>query len=217
MKTDTQLQKDVMDELKWEPAITATQIGVACTNGVVTLTGTVASYAEKWAAERTAQRVAGVQAIAEEITVNLTNLHDRTDAEIAGAAATSLLWHVWVPDAIQATVEHGWVTLKGHVNWEYQRTAAADAVTFMSGVKGVTNDITLKVTAKPSAIKDAIEKALVRNADIDARNVKVAADGGKVTLSGSVESWSEKDEAASAAWSAPGVNTVLNNIAVVCA
>ena len=214
MKTDSQLQKDVMDEIRWEPSTTAAQIGVTAANGVVTLTGTVATYAEKGAVERAAQRVEGVKAIAEEVTVKPFGPHAKTDAEIAEAAVSSLKGHVWVPKDIQPTVAQGWVTLKGQVNWEYQRTAAKDAVCFMAGVKGVTNDITLKPTAQPSAVKDAIEKAFVRNAEIDAGTVKVAADGGAVTLSGSVRSWGEKDQAGAAAWNAPGVNSVQNNIAV---
>ena len=214
MKTDAQLQKDVMEEIKWEPSTTAAQIGVSAANGVVTLNGTVATYAEKWAVERATQRVEGVKGIAEEITIKLSGLHARTDAEIAEAAVSSLKSHVWVPNDIQAIVAQGWVTLKGQVNWEYQRTAAKDAVCFMAGVKGVTNDITLKPTAQPSAVKDAIEKAFVRNAEIDAGTVKVAADGGAVTLSGSVRSWGEKDQAGAAAWNAPGVNSVQNDIAV---
>lgn len=215
MKTDAQLQKDVMDEIRWQPTTTSASIGVTVANGIITLTGVVATYAEKWAVERAAQRVEGVKGVAEEVTIKSSGIHVKSDAEIA-AAVTSLKWHVWVPSDIQPTVAHGWVTLKGSVNWEYQRTAAKNAVCFMPGVKGVTNDITMKASAKPSAVKDAIEKALVRNAEIDAGNVRVTADGNAVTLSGSVQSWGEKAEAGTAAWNAPGVNTVRNDIAVTC-
>jgi osmotically-inducible protein OsmY len=217
MKTDTQLQKDVMDEIKWEPCITASEIGVSAANGVVTLTGTVQTYAEKWAAERAAQRVQGVKAIAEEIQIKPVGRHVKTDAEIAAAAASSLKAHVWVPTDIQATVENGQVTLRGEANWEFQQRAATDCVRFLAGVKRVSNNITLKATAQPSAVKDAIEKALLRNAEVDAANVKVTADGGTVTLSGNVRSWGEKSEAGKAAWNAPGVNSVRNDIAVTAA
>ena len=139
----------------------AAQIGVSAANGVVTLNGTVGTYAEKWAVERAAQRVHEVKGIAEENTVRLDGLHARTDAENAETAPTSLKWHVWLPNDIQAIVSHGWVTLKGQVNWEYQRSAAHDSVCFLPGMKGVTNEISLKPKAQPTAIKDAIEKALV--------------------------------------------------------
>jgi len=216
MKTDSQLQNDVMDEIKWEPCATAAHIGVSASNGVVTLNGTVGTYAEKWAVERAAQRVQGVKGIAAEITVNLNGMHDRTDAEIAESALTSLKWHVWVPNDIQAIVSKGWVTLEGQVNWEYQRTAAHDCVCFLTGVKGVTNEIGIKPKSQPSDIKDAIKKALVRSAEVDSGHVNVETVGSAVTLSGTVGTWNEKDEAGIAAWSAPGVNSVRNNIEIVC-
>ena len=197
--------------------VTASEIGVSAANGVVTLNGTVPTYAAKWAAERAAQRVQGVKAIADEIQITPIGPHAKTDAEIAAIAAASLKSHVWVPTDIQVTAVNGWVTLSGVVNWEFQQRAATDCVRFLAGVKGVSNNTTLKATAQPSAVKEAIEKALVRNAEIDAGKVKVSADGGTVTLSGNVRSWGEKAEAGMAAWNAPGVNSVRNDIAVVSA
>jgi len=161
MKSDAQLQKDVMEELKWEPRVTASEIGVSTANGVVTLNGTLPTYAEKWAAERAAQRVAGVKAIAEEIQIKPIGLHAKTDAEIAAIAAASLNAHVWVPADLQATVQNGWITLVGAVSWEFQQRAAMDSVRFLAGVKGVSNNITLKPTAQPSAVKDDDQEGAV--------------------------------------------------------
>jgi osmotically-inducible protein OsmY len=194
--------------------VTASDINVAAHDGVVTLSGRVLHYAEKWAAERATQRVEGVKAIAEEMEVHLIGAHDRKDSDIAQAVVNSLRWHVWVPKQVQATVENGWVTLTGSVTWEYERNSAKDAVSFVCGVKGVSNNITLKPSVKPTAVKDAIEKALKRDAEIDAKNIRVSADGGKVTLAGTVRSWDERDEARSAAWNAPGVTEVENDLVV---
>lgn len=214
MKTDTQLRNDVIEELQWEPAVTASDINVAAHDGVVTLSGRVLHYAEKWAAERATRRVEGVKAIAEEMEVHPSGAHDRTDSDIAEAVVNALRWHVWVPKQVQATVENGWVTLTGRVTWEYERSSAKDAVSFVFGVKGVTNSVTLKPGVTPTAVKDAIERALKRHAEIDAENIRVSADGGKVTLAGTVRSWDERDEARMAAWNAPGVTEVENDLVV---
>ena len=214
MRTDAQLKNDVIEELRWEPTVTSSDISVSTKNGVVTLSGSVPYYAEKCSAERAVQRVEGVKAIAEEMEVSLSGIHKRKDSDIAEAVVNTLRWHVWVPSHIQATVESGWVTLTGIVTWEFQRNAAVESVRYLSGVRGVSNDITLKPSVQPTAVKDAIEKALMSDAEIDAENIKVSAVGGKVTLAGTVHSWDERDEAGSAAWNAPGVTEVENNLAI---
>ena len=206
MKTDVQLKNDVIEELKWEPTISSTNINVVTNNGVVTLSGTVPHYAEKAAAEQAAQRVEGVKAIAEELEVHTVAIHK--DSEIAQAVVTSLEWHVWVPKHVQATVENGCV------QWEYQHTSTRSGASHLSGAIGVSNNITLAPSAQPTAIKDAIEKALMRDAEIDAENIDVSADGGKVTLTGTVTSFNEREEAETAVWRAPGVTSVENNLAV---
>lgn len=215
MKTDSLIQDDVINELKWEPSIDATKIGVTVKDGIVTLTGYVDSFAEKLAAERVATRVVGVKAIAQEIQVRVPQLYERNDSDIAQAALNALEWNVMVPhDRIKVKVQDGWIILSGEVDWEYQRDAARDAVCCLVGVKGVTNQITVKPSVQPEDVKSKIERAFQRHSVLDARRLMVETVGSKVILNGTVHSWNEKQEAGSAAWAAPGVSEVENNITI---
>ena len=215
MKTDAQLKKDVTAELDWEPSVNATHVGVAAADGVVTLTGHLNTYAEKYAIERAVQRVQGVKAIAVELDVKLEPGHKRSDSEIAAAVESGLRWHALVPaDRIQAKVEKGWVTLKGEVDWEYQRQSADRAVRNLTGVIGVSNAIVLKPKVAPANVANRIRDALARHAQEEAKNIEVMASGSTVTLRGRVDSWAERNAAFGAAWSAPGVTSVVNEIKV---
>lgn len=216
MKTDAELKKDVMEELQWAPNINADAIGVAVKDGIVTLTGYVDSYTEKLAAERAAQGVFGVNAIAQKIKVKLSGSDSRSDEDIAGAAVNALGWTTSVPhDRIKVKVQDGWLTLSGKVEWLFQRTAAEDAVRCLIGVKGVTNLITVKPVLKPGDIKTKIEGAFQRNAVLDARRISVETLEDKVILKGVVHSYVEKKEAERVACAAPGVCEVENNIVVI--
>ena len=215
MKTDIQLQYDVTEQLRREPRVTLTDIQVAAIDGMVTLTGQVPTYREKCDAERATLRVAGVKDITDEIKVVPKAGHQREDSELADAVAKSLKWHVWVPSAVRASIENGWITLTGDVTWEFQLKAAANSVSHLPGVKGVSNNISIKPGVEPVEIQDAIERALKRNAEVDSENISVCADAGNVTLTGTIRSWDERQAAEQAAWNAPGVTEVHNKLEIL--
>ena len=219
MKTDTDLQRDVLDELQYEPSLEAQAIGVTVHEGVVTLTGHVQTYIDKYTAETATKRVSGVRAVAEELSVSLFSGHERNDSDIAHAAANALDWNVNVPlNKVQTKVENGWVTLTGDIDWNYQREAALNSVRHLIGVKGVNNLMGVKTPATTSVstveVHGKIEAALKRNMMKDSNGITVEAKDGKVKLQGKVQSWEEHDDAGLAAWSAPGVTAVENDIQV---
>jgi osmotically-inducible protein OsmY len=213
MKADSQLQHDVLEELEWRPSIDASRIGVAAANGVVTLTGSVPQYADKMEAERIAKSVAGVKAVADDIDVRLAGTIN--DTAIATAALSALKWHIWIPnEKIKVTVRDGWITLEGTVDWQYQREAASEAVCHLQGVKGVTNEIAITVKPQPNDIRERIEAAFKRSAEVDARHVQVEARDNRVVLIGNVSNSAEREEAERVAWAAPGVTAVENRLTV---
>jgi osmotically-inducible protein OsmY len=216
-KTDMQLKQDVEAELRWDPKVNAAQIGVTVDKGAVSLLGAVDTYAEKWAAEGATKRVSGVRTVAQDLTVKLLTDHARSDSEIAAAVQHALKWDVFVPKEVTAKVERGAVTLEGPVTWNYQRDAAERAIRFLAGVVAVYNYIALKPEASTEQVKEKVEAALQRQATADAKSIHIKTSGGKVTLTGSASSWQAIEDASHAAWAAPGVTNVVDQLSVAIA
>ena len=211
-KTDMQLKQDIEDELRWDPKVNAAQIGVTVDKGAVSLLGAVDTYAEKWAAEDATKRVSGVRTVAQDLTVKILGDHKRTDSDIASAVQNALTWDVFVPKGVTAKVQDGWVTIEGQATWNYQRDAAERSVRYLTGVSGVSNAITLKPETSCAQVKEKIQSALQRQATTDANSIHIDTSGGKVTLTGKASSWQSIEDAANAAWAAPGVTQVIDQV-----
>jgi osmotically-inducible protein OsmY len=215
MKTDSEIKKDVLSELQWDPLISETKVGVTVNEGVVTLTGHLDTYAEKVAAKRAAGRVSGVKAIALEIDVIPAGIHQRSDTEIALAVEHALSWNTSVPqDRVKVTVEKGWVTLTGDLDWNFQRRAVERMVRPLKGVVGISDNIQLRTLPVPLKLQERIQEALTRQAMREARRIEVSVEGSEVTLRGHVHSWAERNAVEGASWSAPGVTCVNNQVLV---
>lgn len=214
MKTDMELQRDVLDEILWELSVYMPEIGVSVHDGIVMLTGSMDNLPAKRGAEIAALRVAGVKAVANNMEVKLSTDNRRADEDITRAAASALEWNILLPKNLQAMVEDGWITLTGKVQWQFQKNAAGDAVTQLTGLKGITNNIKVKPRLTTFAVKGKIEAALQRHAMLDAEGIHVTTQDDKITLEGTVGSWAERQEAENATWFAPGVTHVDNNLLI---
>jgi osmotically-inducible protein OsmY len=215
MKRNEDLQRDVQDAIRWEPLLSAAEIGVTAKDGVITLTGIVDSYAKKLEAEDAAKKVAGVRAIAQEIEIRFANSNKKNDAEVATEIVTALTSNFEIPEnLVQVKVENGFVTLEGELSWNYQKEAAKRVVNHLVGVKGVTNNIRIKSEFADQIEKVEIEKALFRNRTVDSEDIHVEVSGNKVTLNGTVTSFYERGEAERMAWNAPGVSKVDNELLI---
>ncbi|MBC7467254.1 MAG: BON domain-containing protein [Bdellovibrio sp.] len=211
-KSDAEVKQDVINELMWDPSVNSSEVKVIASKGIVTLSGSVPHYIEKRAAEQATQRVGGVRAVADELQVK--SIFDKTDEDIAVAALEALANSHMVPEHLRVAVEKGWITLSGEADWHYQRAAAMDAVSKLLGVSGVTNGITIKERIQSADVKTLIEQALKRTAEEEGKNILVSVQGNKITLSGTVHSFAESDVARHAAWNAPGVMNVENNLKI---
>ena len=215
MKTNSELQRDILDELEYEPSVDPGDIGVSAKDGIVTLSGNAKSYAEKWSAVRATERVEGVRAVVDEVRVQLPSLYQRTDEDIARTVVNALKWDVFVPDQrIKVHVEQGAVILKGTVDHKYQQIAVENAIRNLAGIKAITNHIKVKPVISPWEVKSKIENAMRRAAEVDAQGIQIDVQGEKVVLRGKVHSSLERKEAERAAWSAPGVVEVEDNLVI---
>jgi osmotically-inducible protein OsmY len=213
--SDATLRNNVIEELGWRPNIRSEHIGVTAENGVVTLSGHVPTYSEKYSAEQAAKGVAGVRAVVEKLEVRFPGTNATADDEIARRALDSLSWNTLVPaNSVQVKVENGWITLSGTVDWQYQKNAAEAGIRTLAGVIGVENSIVLKAKPQASDVKLRIEQALLRNAELDGKSIRVFVNGGAVTLEGTVDSWAARERAEDAAWMAPGVTSVKDQLVI---
>ena len=215
MTTDTEIQKNVMEELKWDPIMQSAEIGAIVKDGIVTLVGYVDNYSQRLAAENAVKRVKDVRAVAIDIAISLPDDQRRSDTDLAAAALNALKWSSFVPeDKIRLKVDGGWITMEGEVEWQFQKESAYSAVSDLIGVHGVINRINVRPNITPVIVKDVIKKALERSADIEADSINISTDGGRIVLKGKVRSWAERKEVERAVWATPGVIDVKDELII---